>query len=203
MKISKIEQLSNKVVCKIEVESNEWASTIENERKKAAKNVKVDGFRKGKVPPQVALKMVSPESVLIDAANTIINGSIKLVDKDEEINKLDAQVFPQPTVEVGKKFSTTEIEFDIVYWVMPKVSIENYKKLGVEIPTAKVTKEEVEAQIEEMLNREKMLSKKEGSISKGDQVKFDFVGSVDGVEFPGGKAENYELEIGSGQFIPG
>ncbi|MGL4948032.1 MAG: trigger factor [Mycoplasma sp.] len=204
MKISKVEKQAGKVVCTVTLESNEWSEIIRKERESVAKKVKIDGFRPGKVPMDKALAVVSAESVLVDAANKAINKSIKLVDENEEVKNLDVEVFPSPSVEIGEKFSATELEFSLIYWVMPEVTIENYKKLDVEIIEPKVEDAEVENEINNLLAREKMLAKKEsGIIAKGDQAKFDFTGSVDGVEFAGGKAENFELEIGSGQFIPG
>ncbi|MGL4950927.1 MAG: trigger factor [Mycoplasma sp.] len=204
MKLSNVEQQKNKVVCSVEVDSAKWAEIIENQRKKAAKNLNIDGFRKGKVPANIAMKHVSTESVLIDAANTAINESLSLIDDDKRVKSLNAEVFPQPSVEVGNNFSEKELKFDLVYWIMPTATISNYKDLKLNLEKATVSKEEIDAELDNILSREKMLSKKSNdTIAKGDQVKFDFTGSVDGVEFEGGKAENFDLEIGSGQFIPG
>lgn len=204
MKVNGIKNEDQKIVCSIELEKSEWADIIKKEKTKAAKNITIPGFRKGKVPESEAIKHVKVETILMDAANKAINNSIKELENNEKLKKIDVEVYPTPTVEIGKKFDENEFSFNVVYWELPKITIDKYKELKVSLETKKVTDEDVQKEIDAILAREKMLSKKEnGVIAKGDQATFDFTGSVDGKEFPGGKAEKYELEIGSNQFIPG
>lgn len=204
MQIKKIDKKEDKVVCSIEIEPKVWTETITKFRLKNAKNVKLSGFRKGKVPQEVALKSVSAESVLGEAANHVINETIKAMDSNAKVKAVDADVFPTPTVEIGKSFSEKEITFDIIYWIMPKVDIKDYKDLNINVISTEVTDKEVNTEIDNLLAREKMLTEKTSKVlAKGDQATFDFTGFIDGKEFPGGKAEKYDLEIGSGNFIPG
>lgn len=204
MQIKKIDKKEDKVICSIEIEPKTWADTITKFRLKAAKNVKLSGFRNGKVPQEVALKSVPAESVLVEAANHVINETIKEMDGNPKVKSIDADVFPTPTVEIAKDFSEKEIAFDIIYWIMPKVEIKDYKDLKINVISTEVSDKELKAEIDNLLAREKMLTEKSSKVlSKGDQATFDFTGFIDGKEFPGGKAEKYELEIGSGNFIPG
>lgn len=204
MNIKSIKNEKDKIICEIELESNEWSEIILKEKKKAAKNVKIPGFRKGKVPESEAIKHVNIGSILTTSAEKAVNNAIKELENNEKLKKIDVEVFPRPSVEIGDKFDEKEFAFNVIYWIVPKVTIDNYKKLNIKLEATKVTDKDVEQEIDRILAREKMLNKKEsGKIEKGDQATFDFVGSVDGKEFPGGKAEKFELEIGSGQFIPG
>lgn len=200
----KIQKTETKVIFNINIEKTIWQNEILKERKLAAKKIKIPGYRPGKVPEEIALKNIKAESVLIDAANKLINSTIKNLDQQEEYKAIDLEVYPTPSVEIGKNFSVDELSFDISYWMIPKVTIDNYKSLKVELVTPTVDDKEVEAEINQILEKEKMLSDKKGDvIEKGDLVNFDFHGFIDGIEFPGGKAEKYDLEIGSNQFIPG
>ncbi len=204
MKITDIKEEKEKVVCSIEMDSKEWASTIKKEKEKAAKKVKVPGFRAGKAPLAEAIKHVNIQAILLDAANNAIEETVKKLDNEEKLKKIDKEVFPTPSVEIGDKFDENEFAFKVVYYVVPSITIDNYKKLGVELKVEKVTDKMVDSEIDAILAKERMLSKKaDGKIAKGNSATFDFCGKVDGVAFPGGTAEKFELEIGSGQFIPG
>lgn len=200
----KTQKLENKIIFNIEIEKSIWQNEILKERRLAAKNIKIPGYRVGKVPEEIGLKSIKPESVLIDAANKLINSTIKNLDQQKEYKAIDLEVYPTPSIEIGKNFSVDELAFDIIYWILPKVTIENYKTLDVKLIIPTVDDKEVDAEIAKILEKEKMLSDKESDvIEKGDLVNFDFHGFIDGVEFAGGKAEKFDLEIGSGQFIPG
>ncbi len=204
MNVTNIKEEKEKIVCSIELDSKEWAETIKKEKEKAAKKVKVPGFRPGKAPLAEAVKHVNIQAILLDAANKAIEDTVKKLDNNAELKKIDKEVFPTPSVEIGDKFDEKEFAFNVVYYVVPNITIDNYKKLGVELKQEKVTDEMVNNEIDSILAKEKMLTKKaDGTIAKGDSATFDFCGKVDGVAFPGGTAEKFELEIGSGQFIPG
>ncbi len=204
MKVTNIKEEKEKIVCSVELESKEWADTIKKEKEKAAKSVNVPGFRKGKAPLAEAMKHINTQAILMDAANKAIDEAVKKLDDEPKLKKIETEVYPTPTVEIGDKFSEQEFNFNVVYYVVPEITIDNYKKLGVDLKVQEVTDEMVNQEIDGILAKEKMLTKKEnGTIAKGDQANFDFCGKVDGVAFPGGTAEKFDLEIGSGQFIPG
>ncbi len=167
----------------------------------AAKSMKVDGFRKGKVPPHV-VKARMGEQIRQDAEQEALK---ELFDK--ALEKLDAKssdVVGEPQItKFEKKDDGIEVEVKVSF--RPVVVIEGYEELVPEYKTPRVTKKEIQARIEEMMKLSAPLKKLEEDrgLENGDFALIDFEGFIDGKPFDGGKAEGYTLEIGSGSFIPG
>lgn len=184
----------------VKIDAEILKKKVEEIAKKTAKQIKMDGFRPGKVPVSAVLKRYSKE----------LEGDAKQEIFKEVIDKALEKVGKKPDEMLGDaifskyedKDGIIDAELDISF--RPDVKVDGYEKLIPEHSTPRVTKKDVEARIEEFL---KMLApiekvdKKE--LEKGDYAKFDFEGFIDGEAFEGGKAENYVLEIGSNQFIPG
>lgn len=203
MKILKIDNKKEKIEILTSLDSGKWKTLQDKEMKNAIKNIKVDGYRVGKVPPAIASKQVDIERVQFYAAQNAINEIGRLIDNDSEVKKLDKEVYPNPSVEITKMDADT-LETKFIYFVMPEVTVGDYKKMDIKLEKSEVTDEEVENELNGLISKEKMFSNKEnGIIANTDKVVFDFKGMIDDVAFPGGTAEKYELEIGSGQFIPG
>lgn len=167
---------------------------------KTAKKIKMDGFRQGKVPVSAVLKRYGKE-LNSDAKQEIFKNII-----DEALKSLDKKsndVLGDPIFsKYEEKDGNIDIEMEISF--RPSISVDGYEKFIPEFSTPRVTKKEIEAKIDEFLNLIAPLEKVEkDSLEKDDFAKFDFEGFVDGEAFEGGKAENYVLQIGSNQFIPG
>ncbi len=203
MNIKEIKKEEDKVIIKIVSSGEEWSKVVDKEMKSACANLKIDGFRKGKVPMTEAKKHLNMANVLSNAANKAINHGILEIDNDQKIKNLDVEVYPSPSVNVTN-INESELVYDATYWINPKITIDNYKNLNVNIKIAEASNEEIENEINALLNREKLIIPlADSKIENGHQVEFDFTGFIDGKEFPGGKAEKYQLEIGSKQFILG
>ena len=185
----------NDVVVKIEGES--WSSALDKVFKNKQKTVKVDGFRKGKVPRDIYEKKFGKESLFLDAANSVIEEAFQ---KALDESKLIPVV--QPSVDI-KSISEDGVEFIFKIITKPEVNVKKYKGLKVVPEKVKVTKEEIDHELGHLLERYTELVSKEGKIAAGDVAIIDFEGFKDGVAFDGGKGENYSLEIGSNTFIPG
>ena len=182
------------------IPSAEVKSKLENLAKKAAKNMKIDGFRAGKVPVNVVLKRYEKE-LTADAEQEAVKDAIDAGLK--ELNRKFEEVIGEP---VFDKFERGENEIDarIEISFKPAINIDGYEELIDSVSTPRVTKKEIDERKNEILKMMAPLEKIEkATLEKGDFAKFDFEGFVDGAAFEGGKAENYLLEIGSGQFIPG
>ena len=179
------------------IDEAKWKAAQENSAKKLAKEVQVDGFRKGHVPENIAKKHINPEKMLDDAINSLLPEAYK-----EALQKGKLEPFAQPKVDVTK-LSDTNLEVRFIIVTAPKVELGQYKGLELGKKEAKVSAKEVTDSIEELRKQNASLVLKEGAAEKGDTVVMDFVGSVDGKNFEGGSAQNYELELGSGSFIPG
>lgn len=174
---------------------------IEKLAKKASKSVKMDGFRAGKVPVAAVLKRYEKE-LTKDAEQDLLRNAVDSALK--EIKKDSKDLVGEPYFE---KFERKDggIDATMVLSFKPEVKIEGYEELIPTYNTPKVTQKEIDAKKEELLKRfaTPEAIKEDRVIKEGDFVKFDFEGFVDGKAFDGGKAQNYVLEIGSKQFIPG
>lgn len=166
---------------------------------KVKKNLNVPGFRKGHMPRAVFHQKFGEEALYDDALNAILPSAYEAA-----IAELDLDVVAQPKIDVKsiEKGQDWTLTAEVV--TKPEVKLGAYKDLEVSVEASKeVTDEEVDAKLENERRNLAELVVKEGAAENGDTVVIDFVGSVDGVEFDGGKGENHSLELGSGQFIPG
>ena len=178
---------------------NEWKSEQEKAFNRLAKNVIVKGFRKGNVPASIARKEISSEEILTKALKKQLDKLVKEAAKELTAKEM---VLDSPTYQVNK-ISDAELEVTFVYPLYPEVKLPNYKTMGVKLDKVKVEEKIVKDEIDKLLEQHALLINKEGTIAKNDTVIFDFEGFVDNKPFEGGKAENYELVIGSGSFIAG
>ena len=163
------------------------------------KNIAVPGFRKGHIPRPVFNQRFGEESLYQDVLNALLPAAYEAAVKEAGL-----EVVAQPKIDVTsmEKGQDWVITADVV--TKPEVKLGAYKDLEVSVD---VSKEVIDAEVDERIERERNnlaeLVLKDGAAAEGDTVVIDFVGSVDGVEFDGGKGDNFSLGLGSGQFIPG
>lgn len=182
----------------IKIEGKEWTDALDKAFKDKVKTVSVDGFRKGKVPRDIYEKKFGKESLYMPASDYVIDEAFK---KALDESKLVPVV--QPSVDL-KNVDDKGIEFVFKIITKPEVKIKKYKGLNVKPAEVKVTKEEIEHEMGHILERyTETCTKESGKVANKDIAIIDFEGFKDGKAFEGGKAENYELEIGSNTFVPG
>ena len=179
------------------VDEKSWKDAQEASTKKLCKEVQVDGFRKGNVPEAIAKRHINQGKMLDEAINSLLPVIYKEIMEEEKI-----EPFAQPQVDVTK-ISDTNLEVKFVIVTAPEVVLGDYKGLKIGKKEVKVTAKEVDEEIEKLLKENASLVLKEGAAELGDTLVFDFAGTVDGKAFEGGTAQNYSLELGSHQFIPG
>ena len=163
------------------------------------KTINVPGFRKGHLPRPVFNQKFGEEALYQDALNNLLPNAYEAAVKEAGI-----EVVAQPKIDIVsmEKGQDWTIAAEVV--TKPEVKLGAYKDLEVSVEVSKeVSDEDVDARIERERNNLAELVIKEGAAAEGDTVVIDFVGSVDGVEFDGGKGDNFSLGLGSGQFIPG
>lgn len=181
------------------VPSEDFEKALDQAFKKVSKDVSVPGFRKGKIPRKMFEKRFGVESLYQDALDIVLPEAYR-----NAIEAVDISPIEQPEVDIDEIERGQDVVLTAKVQVEPEVKLGEYKGLIVEELEAEVTEEDVDKEIETMLeSHAEMVIKEEGAIENGDLVNFDFDGYVDGEPFDGGKAEDYELEIGSGNFIPG
>ena len=183
---------------KIVIEGKEWQDALDKAFNKVIKNIKVAGFRKGKVPKNIFMKNYGIE-YLYDEASQICSMEAfnKMIEKAKNL-----EIVAQPELHIGE-IDEKHIEYIFTLTLKPEIKLGKYKDLGIKKDKISVTKKEIEEQINSMREQYKENILKDGKVEKGDIAVIDFEGFKDGKAFDGGKGENYSLEIGSNTFIPG
>jgi len=197
--VNKIDDANVEIKGKIEnkvIETN-----IDKLAREAGKQMKVDGFRKGKVPPHIVKKMYG-DKLRQDAEADALKALIDFGMTQAEINPAD--VIGEP---IFKKYEKGDdgIEVELQVSLKPQVKTEGYEKAIPSFEKPEVTEEEIEAKLEDIKNQQGTYQKikRKRMVRDGDMTVIDFEGFIDGEAFEGGKAEKFNLKIGSGQFIPG
>ncbi|HCZ7856647.1 TPA: trigger factor [Staphylococcus aureus] len=167
--------------------------------KKVVKQINVPGFRKGKVPRPIFEQSFGVEALYQDAIDILLPDAY-----GEAIDETDIKPVAQPEVSVTQIEKGKDFIFEATVTVEPEVKLGDYKGLEIEKQETELSDDELQEAIDHSLGHlAEMVVKEDGVVENGDTVNIDFSGSVDGEEFEGGQAEGYDLEIGSGSFIPG
>lgn len=182
----------------ITIEGEDWQKALDKSFKKKNKEVTIDGFRKGTAPKEIYVKNFGLESLFMDAVDFVM---------DEAYSKALEEAKAMPVVEPKldiKEINENKVTFMFTIISKPEVTLGEYKKLGLKKEKAKVSKEEIDAEVKRIRDQfAEIAPKEDGVVEVGDTAVIDFEGFVDGKSLDGGKGENYPLEIGSHTFIPG
>ena len=190
---------TNSYELEIEIPAKDFEDALQKAYMRAKKNIALPGFRKGKAPRQLIEKTYGEEVFFEDAINLlyapVVNGAI-----DE--SGLD--LVCQPTIEVTEINKENGVKLTAKCTTRPEVEVKDYKGIEVEKTVNAVTDEDVQKKLDELREKNaRIVTVDDRAAENGDTVKIDFEGFKDGVAFDGGKAEDFDLELGSGQFIPG
>lgn len=192
-------QEGNEGVLTVTVPAEEVNAGLDKAFKKVVKQVNVPGFRKGKMPRPMFEQRFGAEALYQDALDFILPDAYAAAVEEAGINPVD-----RPEIDIEQMEKGKELIFTAKVTVEPEVELGDYKGLEVEKEDTEVTEEDLNKAIEADLARKaELVVKEEGEVAEGDVVNLDFDGYVNEEAFEGGKAEGYDLEIGSGQFIPG
>ncbi|GHX77224.1 trigger factor [Vibrio cholerae] len=167
------------------------------ELRNIAKNRRFDGFRKGKVPMKMVAKMYG-KAVRQDVLGEVMQRHFIEAIVKEKINPAGAPTFAPVEIGEGK-----DLVFTATFEVYPEVELKGLENIAVEKPAAEVTDADVAEMLETLRKQQATWKEVDEAAENGKRVSIDFVGSIDGVEFEGGKAENFPLEMGAGRMIPG
>ncbi len=199
MSVKSCEKLEKSMVAlTVEVSAEEFEAAVEKAYRKQRGSIRVPGFRPGKAPRKIIENMYGKGVFYEEAVNEALPDAYTAAVKEQEL-----EVVGYPEVElldVGKE----GFSFKATVAVYPEVTLGQYK--GVEAPKAEVSvsDEDVEGRVKEMADRNsRMVSVDDRAVAKGDVANIDFEGFLNGEPFDGGKSDNFDLEIGSGQFVPG
>ncbi|MCW8128272.1 trigger factor [Microbulbifer halophilus] len=177
------------------------AETVDKEVDKrlqqAAKTVRMNGFRKGKVPLKVVRQRYGT-GVRQEVLGEVMSRSFY-----EAVQKEDVKPAGQPSIEVVKSEPGENLEYVASFEVYPEVELQDLSGISIERPVAEVTDKDVDNMIEVLRKQQAGWKETKRKAQKGDRVTIDFVGRKGGEEFEGGSAEGQQLELGSGQMVPG
>ena len=198
-KLEKTEN-ANEVKFEITVEAEKFEDAIKKVYFQNAKYFNIPGFRKGKAPMQIVEKYYGKEIFYEDAFNEVAQDAL-----EEAISENKLDIVARPEIDNVKQMEKgKDLIFTVVLQTKPEAELGKYK--GIEIPKIEynVTDKDINHELEHMQeHNSRLISVEDRPVKKGDTVTIDFEGFADDKAFEGGKAENYELEIGSNTFIPG
>ena len=198
MTVKSCEKLEkSRVALTIETSAEEFEAAVNKAYLKMRGKINVPGFRVGKAPRKIIEKMYGAEVFYEEAVNIILPDAYEAAVKEQELN-----VVGYPEVEL-ESCTKDGVVFKCTVAVYPEVKLGQYK--GLEAPKAevKVAAADVNARLKEMADRNSRLVSVDRAVKKGDTADIDFEGFDNGKAFDGGKGENFDLEIGSGSFVPG
>ncbi len=198
MTVKSCEKLEkSRVALTIETSAEEFEAAVNKAYLKMRGKINVPGFRVGKAPRKIIEKMYGAEVFYEEAVNIILPDAYEDAVKEQGLETVG---YPQVELESCTKDG---VVFKCTVAVYPEVKLGQYK--GLEAPKAevKVAAADVNARLKEMADRNSRLVSVERAVKKGDTADIDFEGFDNGVAFDGGKGENFDLEIGSGSFVPG
>lgn len=199
VKVENIKDKANEVKLEFTVEAQKFEEAIQNVYKKNAKYFNIPGFRKGKAPFKMVEKAYGIQIFYEDAFNEIAGEAYV---KGLEDNKIEA--VSKPEIDIKQIEAGKDLIFTAVVQTKPEVTLGDYKGIELKKVEYNVTDKDVEHELEHIAEHNaRLVAVEDRPAEKGDTVVIDFEGFVDGKAFEGGKAENHELEIGSGKFIPG
>ncbi len=193
--LNKVE--ASKVEILIEFNGLEWKSVLDRNIKAMTKDITIAGFRPGKAPENLLRAQVNNDKLYQRAINDLLPEAYSTAITEEKLIPLS-----RPSVDVTK-VSDTEAEIKITVLLVPEFTLGQYKGLDIKKDAVSISEEEINQEIKSTLANQAELMLKEGPAELGDSVVFDFEGFLEGKPFDGGKADNYTLELGSNQFIPG
>ncbi|MBQ8659684.1 MAG: trigger factor [Bacilli bacterium] len=190
--------MKNVHVKEVEINGNDWETILDSALQKKLKDVRIDGFRKGKCPKNVYLQKFGIESLYMDAVDAACGKAYTDMLKDESLIPVC-----EPKMDV-KEIDKDHVKFEFTIITKPEVKLGKYKDLGIKKDEIKVSKKEIEEEVARLASRfAEIIVKEDGEVLEGNTAVIDFEGFVDGKTLDGGTGANYPLEIGSHTFIPG
>ncbi|MDE6591482.1 MAG: trigger factor [Oscillospiraceae bacterium] len=183
----------------IEATAEQFENAVQKAYNKAKGRINVPGFRRGKAPRKIIEKLYGESCFYEDAVNALAPEMI-----EEAVNEAGLTLVDRPDIDVTALSKEEGVTLKVKCTTKPEVEISDYKGIEIEKSVKTVSDEDVDKQLESMREKNGRLVTAEGRpAANGDTAVIDFEGFMDGVPFEGGKEENFELKLGSGQFIPG
>ncbi|MBQ9858359.1 MAG: trigger factor [Oscillospiraceae bacterium] len=182
----------------VEVTPDEFNAAIDQAYKKVKGQISVPGFRKGKAPRKIVESMYGATVFYEDAADIIVPVAMNFGAVESKLN-----IVGQPTIDDIDIAEDKTVTLTYTVGVYPEITLSEYKGISAVKPAVEVTDSDIDTEIEKVRYQNARIETVSRPVINGDTVNLDYCGTLDGVAFEGGTAENYELKIGSNTFIPG
>ncbi len=190
---------ANKYELAIEISAEDFENALQKAYLKARKNISIPGFRKGKAPRKIIERTYGESVFFEDAVNAIYAPEV-----NNAITESKLEIVAQPKVDVEDISKENGVKIKATVVTKPEVEIEGYKGIEVTKTVNAVTDEDIDKEVDKLREKNvRIITVDDRAAELGDDVVIDFEGFKDGVAFDGGKAEDFDLNLGSGQFIPG
>lgn len=194
-----LSQDKNVVKFSLEIKADVFEDALQKSFQKNKSRFNIQGFRKGKATRAMIEKLYG-EAVFYDDAIDIVFPQAY----SSAIKELELDVIDRPSIDVENIGKGEDLKLIVDVQVKPEIKVGDYKNIEIKKVESEVTDEDIDHEIGHMLEKNaRLITIEDRAVKNGDIILFDFLGKVDGEAFEGGKAENYELEVGSGSFIPG
>lgn len=197
--VSKNNVATNKFELEIKVSAEDFDKACQKAYQKRVKRIEIPGFRKGKAPRKTIEKLYGEGFFFEEAVNDLYPNAIQ-----SAVEESGLEIVCPPSVDVTEVSKENGVTFKATCTVKPEINVKDYKGIKASKNVKEVTDEDITAEIDRMRDRNaRAITVEDRAAANGDTVVIDFEGFVDGVAFDGGKAEKFNLTLGSGQFIPG
>ena len=198
MKATFISKENNDAKFEMEFTGEEFEAAIQEVYKETKDGFRVDGFRKGMAPRSIIEKRYGEHIFEDDAVNNLFSDNYM-----KAVSELGLKVINSPRAEFQTVSREEGLKVTITVECYPEVDVKDYKGVEIERRVAEVTDDDINTELDTLRKRNARIESVDRPVQDGDHIILDFDGSVDGVKFDGGQAENYELVVGSGTFVPG
>ncbi|MCL1904112.1 MAG: trigger factor [Oscillospiraceae bacterium] len=189
----------NNIEVEFSISADEFENAVQSAFMKKRRNIQINGFRKGKASRKMVEANYGEGIFYEDAVNDLYRDSIPKV-----IDELKLEIVDTPAVEVTDINKESGVTFKVKLTVKPEIEISDYKGLEVELEKLNVCEEDIDEELNKILaDNARIIDASDTPVANGEIIKFDFSGFCEGEAFDGGTAKDFELEIGSGRFIPG
>ncbi len=183
----------------VEIDAESFEKSVEQTYQRQKKNISLPGFRKGKVPRKLCESTYGQNVFYEDAINDTLNAELPALIQEAGLDLVDS-----PRVELTSVSKEAGASLKVICITKPEIHVADYKGLTAVRTEKEITDEDIDKQIDTLRQRNaRVVSIDDRAAEMGDEVTFDFEGFFGDSPFEGGKGENYELTLGSGQFIPG
>jgi trigger factor len=196
VEVEKLEK--SKVKVKIQASSEQLKEAIKKAAQKISQDVKVAGFRPGKVPVDILEKKVGRENILSEATEILVRKTLW-----ETIEKKDLEIIDKPQIKITKIAWDNPLEYEAVFFVMPEVALGDYKTVKGKKKEVKVEENEIEVELQKLSKMRTKSVRVQRAIAKGDVAEINFEIRVNGVKIEGGESKNHPVTVGENHFIPG